>query len=156
MAEHHYKFNVKMTCGGCSGAVERVLKKLDGEFDLRLSLLPSSASQGLVPVHLLKETTADGSSNRRQRLLRLAGYSDRRRDRRRVAIVRNGAREDQEDWQAGQLWRGRWCHDDCMNLRLTKIKQFNQGASMGSFWSRPQALTYGHQDARHKNYSTKH
>jgi copper chaperone len=30
MSEHHYKFNVQMTCGGCSGAVERVLKKLDG------------------------------------------------------------------------------------------------------------------------------
>lgn len=31
MSEHQYKFNVKMTCGGCSGAVERVLKKLDGK-----------------------------------------------------------------------------------------------------------------------------
>ena len=31
MAEHNYKFNVTMTCGGCSGAVERVLKKLDGK-----------------------------------------------------------------------------------------------------------------------------
>lgn len=31
MAEHHYKFNVAMSCGGCSGAVERVLKRLDGE-----------------------------------------------------------------------------------------------------------------------------
>jgi copper chaperone CopZ len=31
MSEHHYKFNVTMTCGGCSGAVERVLKKLDGK-----------------------------------------------------------------------------------------------------------------------------
>lgn len=30
MAEHNYKFNVTMTCGGCSGAIERVLKKLDG------------------------------------------------------------------------------------------------------------------------------
>jgi copper chaperone len=29
-AEHKYKFNVTMTCGGCSGAVERVLKKMDG------------------------------------------------------------------------------------------------------------------------------
>lgn len=29
-SEHNYKFNVTMTCGGCSGAVERVLKKLDG------------------------------------------------------------------------------------------------------------------------------
>jgi len=30
MDEHTYKFNVKMNCGGCSGAVTRVLKKLDG------------------------------------------------------------------------------------------------------------------------------
>jgi len=27
MAEHTYKFDVKMTCGGCSGAVTRVLEK---------------------------------------------------------------------------------------------------------------------------------
>jgi copper chaperone len=33
---HTYKFNIAMSCGGCSGAVERVLKKLDGE----LSRLP--------------------------------------------------------------------------------------------------------------------
>lgn len=33
-AEHKYVFNVAMSCGGCSGAVERVLKKLDGEFSL--------------------------------------------------------------------------------------------------------------------------
>ncbi|KAL7776581.1 hypothetical protein CFE70_006997 [Pyrenophora teres f. teres 0-1] len=26
---HTYKFNVAMSCGGCSGAIERVLKKLD-------------------------------------------------------------------------------------------------------------------------------
>ncbi|KAL0263473.1 Cytosolic copper metallochaperone [Diplodia seriata] len=30
MADHSYKFNITMTCGGCSGAVDRVLKKLDG------------------------------------------------------------------------------------------------------------------------------
>jgi len=29
--QHTYKFNVSMSCGGCSGAVDRVLKKLDGE-----------------------------------------------------------------------------------------------------------------------------
>ncbi|KAI4210900.1 MAG: hypothetical protein LQ351_006304 [Letrouitia transgressa] len=29
-ASHHYKFNVKMTCGGCSGAVDRVLKRIPG------------------------------------------------------------------------------------------------------------------------------
>lgn len=35
-ADHHYKFNVKMTCGGCSGAVERVLKKTEGTIISRL------------------------------------------------------------------------------------------------------------------------
>jgi len=29
--DHTYKFNVSMSCGGCSGAVDRVLKKLDGK-----------------------------------------------------------------------------------------------------------------------------
>jgi len=35
---HTYKFNVAMSCGGCSGAVERVLKKLDGveKYDVSL------------------------------------------------------------------------------------------------------------------------
>ncbi|KNG84479.1 metal homeostasis factor ATX1 [Aspergillus nomiae NRRL 13137] len=38
MSEHQYKFNVTMSCGGCSGAVERVLKKLEGvkSFDVSL------------------------------------------------------------------------------------------------------------------------
>ncbi|CAL3972037.1 hypothetical protein PZA11_005259 [Diplocarpon coronariae] len=36
--EHTYKFNVSMSCGGCSGAVTRVLTKLDGvkSFDVSL------------------------------------------------------------------------------------------------------------------------
>ena len=29
-APHHYKFNVKMSCSGCSGAIDRVLKKTEG------------------------------------------------------------------------------------------------------------------------------
>ncbi|KAI0703624.1 hypothetical protein BC835DRAFT_1303149 [Cytidiella melzeri] len=33
-SEHKYKFDVKMTCGGCSSAVERVLKKTEGWFDI--------------------------------------------------------------------------------------------------------------------------
>ncbi|KAE8397560.1 heavy metal-associated domain-containing protein [Aspergillus pseudonomiae] len=39
MSEHQYKFNVTMSCGGCSGAVERVLKKLQGvkSFDVSLN-----------------------------------------------------------------------------------------------------------------------
>lgn len=28
---HTYKFNVSMSCSGCSGAVDRVLKRLDGK-----------------------------------------------------------------------------------------------------------------------------
>ncbi|KAL9617731.1 MAG: hypothetical protein Q9160_007505 [Pyrenula sp. 1 TL-2023] len=29
-AAHHYNFTVRMTCSGCSGAVDRVLKRMDG------------------------------------------------------------------------------------------------------------------------------
>ncbi|KAL2044554.1 hypothetical protein ABVK25_012382 [Lepraria finkii] len=38
MSEHNYKFNVTMTCGGGSGAVERVLKKMDGIKTYNVSL----------------------------------------------------------------------------------------------------------------------
>lgn len=36
-----YEFNVEMTCGGCSGAVEKVLGKLGGEFFLYIYVLYS-------------------------------------------------------------------------------------------------------------------
>ncbi|KAJ5151812.1 iron/copper transporter Atx1 [Penicillium capsulatum] len=38
MSDHQYKFNVSMSCGGCSGAIERILKRLDGvkSFDVNL------------------------------------------------------------------------------------------------------------------------
>lgn len=38
MNQHEYKFEVVMTCSGCSGAVSRVLSKLDGvdSFDVSL------------------------------------------------------------------------------------------------------------------------
>jgi hypothetical protein len=29
-AEHKYQFNVSMSCGGCSGAIDRVLKRMEG------------------------------------------------------------------------------------------------------------------------------
>ncbi|CAG9944184.1 unnamed protein product [Clonostachys rosea f. rosea IK726] len=38
MASHTYEFNVTMTCGGCSGAVDRALKKLDGVDEHEVSL----------------------------------------------------------------------------------------------------------------------
>lgn len=28
---HTYEFNISMSCGGCSGAIDRVLKKLEGK-----------------------------------------------------------------------------------------------------------------------------
>ncbi|KAH9876350.1 hypothetical protein J1614_004230 [Plenodomus biglobosus] len=40
---HTYKFNVAMTCGGCSGAVERVLKKLEGVESFNVSLETQTA-----------------------------------------------------------------------------------------------------------------
>ena len=49
MAEHHYKFNVTMTCGGCSGAVERVLKKLDGALSSPFNILPLTSSYPPLP-----------------------------------------------------------------------------------------------------------
>ncbi|KAL1853872.1 Cytosolic copper metallochaperone [Paecilomyces lecythidis] len=44
MSEHQYKFNVSMSCGGCSGAVERVLKKLDGVKSFDVSLESQTAT----------------------------------------------------------------------------------------------------------------
>ncbi|KAJ4269583.1 hypothetical protein ACHAPJ_005989 [Fusarium lateritium] len=35
---HTYEFNVTMSCGGCSGAIDRVLKKLDGVDSYEVSL----------------------------------------------------------------------------------------------------------------------
>jgi copper chaperone len=35
---HTYEFNVTMTCGGCSGAIDRVLKKLEGVDSYEVSL----------------------------------------------------------------------------------------------------------------------
>ncbi|KAJ7449846.1 hypothetical protein FB451DRAFT_1008161, partial [Mycena latifolia] len=39
-AEHKYKFDVKMTCSGCSGAITRVLEKAkpDGVSDFSVNL----------------------------------------------------------------------------------------------------------------------
>ncbi|KAL2116450.1 hypothetical protein VTJ04DRAFT_8618 [Mycothermus thermophilus] len=43
-AEHTYEFNVTMSCGGCSGAVERVLKKLEGVKSYDVSLEKQTAT----------------------------------------------------------------------------------------------------------------
>ncbi|KAL2815440.1 hypothetical protein BDW59DRAFT_153860 [Aspergillus cavernicola] len=42
--DHEYKFNVSMSCGGCSGAIERVLKRLDGIKSFDVSLESQTAS----------------------------------------------------------------------------------------------------------------
>ncbi|RDA91713.1 hypothetical protein CP533_2348 [Ophiocordyceps camponoti-saundersi (nom. inval.)] len=41
---HKYEFNVVMTCGGCSGAIDRVLKKLDGVESYEVSLEKQTAT----------------------------------------------------------------------------------------------------------------
>ncbi|CUM68524.1 uncharacterized protein PRCAT00006250001 [Priceomyces carsonii] len=38
MSTHKYHFDVSMSCSGCSGAVDRVLKRLDGVSDIDISL----------------------------------------------------------------------------------------------------------------------
>ncbi|KAF1921941.1 heavy-metal-associated domain-containing protein [Ampelomyces quisqualis] len=43
MSTHTYKFNIGMSCGGCSGAVERVLKKLEGVESYKVSLETQTA-----------------------------------------------------------------------------------------------------------------
>ncbi|RBR10244.1 uncharacterized protein FIESC28_09537 [Fusarium coffeatum] len=40
---HTYEFNIAMSCGGCSGAIDRVLKKLDGVESYEVSLENQSA-----------------------------------------------------------------------------------------------------------------
>ncbi|MCJ1469060.1 Cytosolic copper metallochaperone [Pseudocyphellaria aurata] len=41
--QHHYTFHVKMSCGGCSGAVDRVLKKTEGINSYSVSLEAQTA-----------------------------------------------------------------------------------------------------------------
>jgi len=48
-AEHTYKFNVSMSCGGCSGAVNRVLGKLDGVKSYDVSLDTQTATVVAAP-----------------------------------------------------------------------------------------------------------
>ncbi|KAI9716042.1 MAG: Cytosolic copper metallochaperone [Chrysothrix sp. TS-e1954] len=40
---HTYLFDITMTCSGCSGAIERVLKRLDGVKSFQVSLPEQSA-----------------------------------------------------------------------------------------------------------------
>ncbi|KAI9658544.1 MAG: Cytosolic copper metallochaperone [Trizodia sp. TS-e1964] len=42
--DHEYKFNIVMSCSGCSGAVERVLKRLDGVKAYDVSLETQTAT----------------------------------------------------------------------------------------------------------------
>jgi copper chaperone CopZ len=39
--QHQYKFDITMSCRGCSGAVDRVLKKLEGEGKVSLLIVYS-------------------------------------------------------------------------------------------------------------------
>ncbi|KAG6152548.1 hypothetical protein E4U37_003789 [Claviceps purpurea] len=49
MAPHTYEFNVTMTCGGCSGAIERVLSRMEGieSYDVSLDTQTARVVTGL-------------------------------------------------------------------------------------------------------------
>ncbi|KAL8733321.1 MAG: hypothetical protein Q9166_002145 [cf. Caloplaca sp. 2 TL-2023] len=53
-APHHYKFNITMSCTGCSGAVERVLKKLEASSSSLSSLpFPSPSPSPSLSLYLI-------------------------------------------------------------------------------------------------------
>lgn len=70
--EHEYHFNVKMNCGACSNAIERVLSKLEGACFLRLTYTRCD-----VAGDKSGEANGHGAWHR---------------------IVRDCPRKDQEDW----------------------------------------------------------
>ncbi|RYO99712.1 hypothetical protein DL766_005686 [Monosporascus sp. MC13-8B] len=67
MSEHTYKFNVTMSCGGCSGAINRVLGKLEGEF----ASCPSRPSR---PSFVPASPDYDSPPPRPSRSLRVKSY----------------------------------------------------------------------------------
>jgi hypothetical protein len=94
MSEHKYKFNVTMACGGCSGAVERVIKKLEGKARF---LLPRPAAEH-------QRLTHDRRQVLRSQPREAVG---RDRHRRRRPRLQHGAVLDQKDGQEGHRRRGR-------------------------------------------------
>jgi hypothetical protein len=104
-AEHTYKFNVSMSCGGCSGAVNRVLGKLEGTLSFPSSSpcrLPSSSDNRSSP-HSTLRRLADHNALRRCQVIRcLPRYPNRNHRRCPRAILRDCLEDDQEDWEEGQ------------------------------------------------------
>jgi copper chaperone CopZ len=54
---HTYKFNVTMSCGGCSGAINRVLGKLEGGFSSPLFSIFNSYACHVQPFFPQRYTT---------------------------------------------------------------------------------------------------
>lgn len=115
---HTYKFNVTMSCGGCSGAIDRVLKKLDGGFHqhppppppLFDSTHTHTHTHAPAPASLRIRTDtchlAPLPASRHPELRSLPREPDRHSRRRALAAVRDGAEDDRQDGQEGQLGRG--------------------------------------------------
>jgi len=57
---HTYEFNITMTCGGCSGAVDRVLKKLEGveSYDVSLDNQTAKVVTDTLPYQTVLEKIA--------------------------------------------------------------------------------------------------
>lgn len=116
MSDHTYKFGVSMSCGGCSGAVNRVLGKLDGEcFAFLLLWICFGLVEGLLPANLsqIPHKMLIFSCNRSQILRSLPRNTNCHSSRRRKACLRRGTQDDQEDGQEGEHGRGGWRGSEC-------------------------------------------
>ncbi|KAL8748379.1 MAG: hypothetical protein Q9184_007348 [Pyrenodesmia sp. 2 TL-2023] len=65
-AAHHYHFEVQMTCGGCSGAVNRVLGKMEGiqkyEADHNTKMVDVYADEGVAYEAVLEKIKKTGKA----------------------------------------------------------------------------------------------
>lgn len=124
---HTYKFNVSMSCSGCSGAVDRVLKKLEGKSAPVRSRSQSSPLQPTLSSTLPPSIHRRGrkgrkdrdaitgstqlttciTTNRRRVVRGLPREPDRHRRGQGRPALREGARDHRQDGQEGQHGRGR-------------------------------------------------
>ncbi|WFD30041.1 Cytosolic copper metallochaperone [Malassezia sp. CBS 17886] len=56
MTEHEYQFDVKMACDACSGAIERVLSRMEGVSSYEVSLPKQTVTvKGAAPYEAVLE-----------------------------------------------------------------------------------------------------
>jgi hypothetical protein len=102
---HKYEFEVMMSCSGCSGAVDRVLKRLDGEHALVKPILShrlEKSSHLLAPEAVFGKLIANTTVPRRRQGLRGFAREQNRRCRcRAIPELRHCSADYLQDWQEG-------------------------------------------------------